>query len=95
MTFDEQNTISFNRTSDIPINFTGVCKIVEPNQIRWYKNGIRHRLDGPAVIRYYNENGLKGLAKLLYFIEDHSFTKKEYWQHPLVIKAILNKIVEL
>lgn len=95
MDLKNSTIMSFNKTCDIPINFTGICNVVEPSQTRWYKNGIRHRLNGPAVIRHYNENSLIGITKSLYFIDGINLTKKEYWEHPLVIKAILDKIIEL
>ena len=42
--------IEFKRYVNIPYNFTGVCKIIQYNSIRHYKNGCLHREDGPAII---------------------------------------------
>ena len=33
----------------IPRNFTGICKALIDESIRYYKNGMEHREDGPAT----------------------------------------------
>ena len=33
----------------IPRNFTGICKTLIDESIRYYKNGMEHREDGPAT----------------------------------------------
>lgn len=46
----------FNDLDDIPVKFTGVCKITDSGNIYHLKNGEHHRENGPAIIR---ENGDK------------------------------------
>lgn len=41
--------IKFDFLDDIPLDFTGSCHLIEDNSIRYYKNGIFHRVDGPAL----------------------------------------------
>jgi len=43
------NSITINSSFEIPINYTGHIKYVNGYQA-WYKNGLIHRDDGPAVI---------------------------------------------
>ena len=38
----------FDYFNDVPRNFTGKCKIREPESICYYLNGKFHRTDGPA-----------------------------------------------
>ncbi len=55
------NTIEVTNYSEVPDNYTG--KIIYKNGTqRWYEDGKRHRLDGPAVIlndgtefQYFND----------------------------------------
>jgi len=62
-----------------------------PNVIEFYflvgRKVKFHRLDGPA--RIWNS----GITE--YWICGDAFTEKDFWNHPLVIKHKLNKIVEL
>lgn len=48
--------IEFQHTNDVPYKFTGICKILQDNTIRYYKDGLFHRHDGPAIIW---QNGAK------------------------------------
>ena len=41
---------TFKDDFDIPKDFTGICKMLDYNSIRYYKNGKIHREDGPAII---------------------------------------------
>ena len=55
--------IEFKKYSDVPKDFTGICKTLDCNSIRHYKDGLVHREGGPAVITengdlYYYINGL-------------------------------------
>lgn len=55
--------IEFERYDDIPKDFTGVCKILWDLSTRYFKNGLHHREDGPAVefmsgTKYWYINGL-------------------------------------
>ena len=54
--------IEFKRYSDIPKDFTGGCKLLDDNSIRYYKNKTLHRDDGPSIIftngdQYWSVNG--------------------------------------
>ena len=40
--------IEFNYPEAVPKDFTGVCKVLYDNTIRYYKDGALHRQDGPA-----------------------------------------------
>ena len=46
---------TFRNWRDIPEDFTGICKRLDYNAIFYYKNGLPHREDGPAII-YENGN---------------------------------------
>lgn len=53
--------IQFEYSFCIPNNFTGVCKVLNDNTVRYLKNGEYHREDGPAIecpngysVYYYN-----------------------------------------
>ena len=53
----------FQSCSDISDNFSGVCKTLDDKSTFYYKNGQRHREDGPAIINinggsYWYLNGL-------------------------------------
>ena len=41
--------IEFNNYLDLPEDFTGVCKFLYNNSIRYYKNSLLHREDAPAI----------------------------------------------
>ena len=41
--------IKFQSRIDIPKDFTGKCQTESTGAIRYFVNGKRHRLDGPAV----------------------------------------------
>ena len=42
--------IEFYIHLDIPKDFTGICKILKNNEIRYYKDGLLHNTIGPAII---------------------------------------------
>ena len=42
--------IEFKKYMDVPYSFTGCCKIIEFDSIRYYKDGLIHREDGPALL---------------------------------------------
>jgi len=46
------NTIKANTGYEIPSNYTGIVEFLSGSKW-WYKNGKRHREDGPSFI-YYN-----------------------------------------
>lgn len=87
--------------------FTGVCLInnndddddcyngVLKRKI-WMKNGLWHRLDGPASIDTCNISGGERKTECKFWINDKQIKEEiDYWKHPLVVKAKLNKILEL
>ena len=41
---------SFKSYWNIKKDFTGICKTIDNNVIRYYKNGLPHQEDGPATI---------------------------------------------
>ena len=55
--------IEFKNYLDVPEDFTGICKFLSDNSIRYYKNGLYHREGGPALEfpngnKYWYINGL-------------------------------------
>lgn len=51
----------------------------------WYFEGQQHRLDGPSRTHPIGEK--------IYYIHGKRFEEVDYWKHPLVVKAKLNKIL--
>ena len=47
--------ITFVKKKQIPKDFTGVCRVFERSETRYYLNGKAHREDLPAVI---NDDGM-------------------------------------
>ena len=47
--------LEFNFPDEIPLCFTGICKILVWNSIRSYKGGKLHREDGPAHIHSFGK----------------------------------------
>ena len=80
---------TFKGTFTIPENFTGVCKIISVNEIRYYENGQLHRLDGSAILECSGPRGFHG------YIDGSYYLKQQYWLHPKVIHNKLNKIMEI
>lgn len=52
-------------------------------KLTWIKNGNYHRLDGPAT-----EEGW-------FYVEGVKYSEQEYWNHPMVVKYKLEKILEV
>lgn len=78
--------IKFDFLDDIPLDFTGSCHLIEDNSIRYYKNGIFHRVDGPALFWHSYEE--QWFIDGNFHREDgpahiHSFGK-EYYQYGLL-----------
>ena len=88
----------FAGQSNIPRNFSGVCKTLDET-VRWFKNGVLHREDGPAIIwedgtKEWFVNGKRhcttGAAYVYptgckeYWIEGVELTKVAYVTHPSV-----------
>lgn len=70
------------------INFPA---LIFKDSFGWYKNGNRHRLDGPCIIHGFSTSK----PYKVFAIEDVDFTEQAYWNHPLVIKNKLDKILKL
>lgn len=58
----------------------------KPQACEWRYNNKIHRLDGPS---YWSENDVDEH----YVIHGVSYTKEDYYKHPLVIKNLMNKIL--
>jgi len=50
------NVKEFELQGDVPKDFTGICKIKDIKQTRYYKDGLLHREDGPAAIKEDGSN---------------------------------------
>lgn len=98
----------FRNTREIPLNYTGFCFVASMDEERYYKNGVLHRTDGPAVRYIWGEeywyfegkrHRLDGPSQTsrrgekTYHIHGECLKETDYWKHPLVIKAKLNKIL--
>lgn len=42
--------ITFTEWRQIPLDFTGVCRLLKESSIRHYLDGNLHKEDGPAVV---------------------------------------------
>lgn len=69
------------------IKFTGICVIINTKEEIWMKDGLWHRLDGPALF------SKKFSGK--YWINDKPVSVKDFYNHPLVLKHKLNSILAL
>lgn len=71
--------------------FTGICRLVKSTTMIgrnvWMVNGIRHRLDGPAVL--YDD------GECYYWLDGIATDPVKYWQDPSVLSTILNRILNL
>ena len=86
-----ETTNKFAKTRDVPNTYTGCCFIVSHNQVRYYKNGNLHRLDGPAIIEY-NRHSSKSFY--WWFVDDERLVTEEmFYNHPKVISQKLKMIV--
>lgn len=65
--------------------------IKTPTKLEWCWKGNTSRLDGPAVI-WFNSEGK--IVSKTFSIDKMWFTEEEYWEHPLVLKHKLNKILK-
>lgn len=63
--------------------------VVHNTTHEWFVDGIRHRIDGPAV--YYYKNPKSDHHE--YWINGERFNSSVYWNNPLVMKHKLNKIL--
>lgn len=95
-----------------PKGFTGICSEIDicGQKTCWWKNGKRHREDGPAVEHLggneeWYANGvphrLDGPSFILdggelhYYVFGKWFTPEDYFKHPLVAKKLLEYIISL
>jgi len=99
----------FENYTSIPTDYTGCCFIASLNEEHYYKNGVAHRTDGPAIRHniwngeyWYFEGQLHRLDgpsetgyqdEKIYHIHGKRFEEVDYWKHPLVVEAKLNKIL--
>jgi hypothetical protein len=61
--------------------------MIQGKMLAWYKEGLRHREDGPAIID--PDDGTED-----YWLNGKQFSKKEYEQQPLVIMHKEKKLLE-
>jgi hypothetical protein len=61
-----------------------------PKREGWYIKGMKHRIDGPAVV-WYDNDGFETLNK--YYLYDIFYTEEEYYKHPEVVEYIANKLI--
>lgn len=74
---------------DIPSKFTGRVISRLSGRVGYYKDGYKHRLDGPAIV------GKMVGGKDQYWIDGHEISEVEYWNHPLVIEYRLENILKI
>lgn len=84
--------MNFSKWSEIPTGFIGCFSLDCERGAVYYtdyidNNWLYHRLDGPAIIF---PDGRES-----YCVMSQVYNKKEYWNHPLVIKHLMNHLVEL
>ena len=48
--------IDLESENDVPRDFTGICRHPKGTLV-WYKNGLVHREDGPAIMYYNGKRG--------------------------------------
>jgi len=65
------NEITVRNSSEIPKGYTGYVKYTNGTQM-WYKNGKRHREDGPALIWY---DGTQ-----MWWLNSRLYSKEAYYQ---------------
>lgn len=87
--FVVKNQIVVHIKNDMFHNESGPAYIAH-SVVSWYKRGLLHRLDGPAITMRTSDNTRFSSA---YYIDDFGYTEQDYWQHPEVIKHKLNKIL--
>ena len=68
--------IKFEKYTDIPKDFTGVCKILMDYEIHHYKNGKVHREDGPAKI--FIDKSISWWLENKFYGTNTSFTTKTW-----------------
>lgn len=56
----------------------------------WYYNGVPHRLNGPSLVSEVLSN-----LQDTYAIHGSYIKKQEYYNHPLVVKTLLQEIFDL
>lgn len=103
--------VRFKQSHDIPLEFEGCCYIVDIRVTCWLIVGRKnHRIGGPAIVYddgtmfWYEHNKshrLDGPSDIwahgvtCYYIHGEPFEERNFWKHPLVQTAKLEKILEL
>jgi len=75
----------FAKITDVPKDFTGCCWVDWVEQLRFYRNGVLHRLDGPAISHFMFAS---------YYIHGIQHDQKDYEREPLVTERRLLTIME-
>ena len=76
---------------EVPKGFDGLCYLRCEQNEYWYKNGLIHRIGGPAVV-YRGSMPLTNIVSCpIFYIEGKPFSEIEYWYHPLVVRNSLNE----
>ena len=85
----ETRTVKMIDRMNIPFGYTGRAISCLSGRIAYYKNGIEHRLGGPAI------SGGNFLNEDVYCIEGKPYSKTEYWNDPKVVEETIRLILEL
>jgi len=97
------NLITVESQSEVPEGYCGCIKYISGNE-RWYKNGIPHRDNGPAVIfndgcQYWYKNGKyhreDGPAVIwsnyqAWYLDDKRYSRDGYY-HELYKRGIITE----
>lgn len=82
-------TIKLNNENSIPKNFTGIAEWQNGDRV-WYKEGLHHRIDGPAIEKV---NGVKfWYVEGLLHREDGPASENGYFGNSWYIKGKLHRI---
>ena len=74
---------------EVPKGFDGLCYLRCEQNEYWYKNGLIHRIGGPAIIHYGYCGSI--ITTPVFYIEGKPYSEIEYWYHPLVLRNSLNE----
>lgn len=73
-------------------NENGPAVISDNGDKEWWFKDQRHRIDGPAMVWFDDEEN-KPMEK--YLIHGQLFSPEDYYKHPLVAKHLLENILKL
>ena len=78
---------------DVPVNYTGVVSLLILGEIRYLKNGLLHRIDGPAQI--FTRKQAQGFKFChAYWLNGNVVSEQIYYRMPSVIQNKIKRIVE-